>query len=168
MGVIEHLTPSLPEEEPEEPLRPGPLWRHTLWVVGITAGGVALGWTTGLFPIGLDPYGLPSTAPGSPWPYLLFWTAVGLALAAVLRATAARVPLYAPGRIAGVLTLLGTRLSLGWRPETPVLIGMAAAALATVAVWCVFALRSTAVHRRRVTSRTATGPADGTASPDAT
>ncbi|MGW0366110.1 hypothetical protein [Streptomyces sp. NPDC002990] len=125
----------------EETVRPGPLWRHALWVAGVTALGVGLGWASALFRIGPEEYGLPSAAPGALWPYLLTWTATGLAAAAALRATAARVPVYAVGRIAALLTALGTRLSLGWRPEAPVAGAMAAAALTAAAVWCAVALR---------------------------
>ncbi|WP_167368061.1 hypothetical protein [Streptomyces agglomeratus] len=140
-------------DDGEETVRPGPWWRHALWVVGITALGVGLGWAVALFRIGPDTYGLPSAATGAAWPYLTAWAATGLAAAAALRAAAARVPVYAAGRIAGGLTLLGTRLSLGWRPEAPVLAAMAAAALTATAVWCALALRSR--HRAdagRVTS----------------
>lgn len=140
-GMIELLDPSTPDDY-QEPVRTGPLWRHALWVAGITVLGVGLGWATALIRIGPEEYGLPSAASGAVWPYLVAWTATGLAAAAALRAAAARVPVYAPGRIAAVLTLLGTRLSLGWRPEAPVLGAMAAAALTATAIWCALALRS--------------------------
>ncbi|MEV8309978.1 hypothetical protein AB0P36_22155 [Streptomyces flavidovirens] len=126
----------------EETVRPGPLWRHAAWVAGITVCAVGVGWASALFRIGPAEYGLPSAAPGAAWPYLVAWTATGLAAAATLRAVAARVPLYAPGRTAALLTALGTRLSLGWRPEAPVLGAMAAAALTVAALWCALALRS--------------------------
>lgn len=132
----------------EEAPAPGPLWRHALWVVGITALGVGLGWATASFRIGPEEYGLPPVAPGAVWPYMCVWTATGLTAAAALRAVASRVPVYAPGRIATVLTLLGVRLSLGWRPEAPVLGAMATAALAAAAVWCVLALRTGSSGRR--------------------
>ncbi|WP_274564757.1 hypothetical protein [Streptomyces spiramyceticus] len=148
--MIELFDPSSPDEidpsdpdEHEEAVRPGPLWRHALWVAGITVLGVGLGWATALFRIGPEEYGLPSAALGAVWPYLVAWTATGLAVAAALRAAAARVPVYAAGRIAVVLTALGTRLSLGWRPEAPVLGAMAAAALTAAAIWCALALRTT-------------------------
>ncbi|WP_432752240.1 hypothetical protein ACE1OA_03455 [Streptomyces sp. JL2001] len=128
-------------DEDEETVRPGPLWRHALWAAGIAVLGVGLGRVTGLFRIGPEDYGLPSAAPGPLWPYLAAWTVIGFLTAAVLRATAARVPVYAPGRIGCFLTLLGTRLSLGWRPEAPVLAALGAAALAAAAVWCALALR---------------------------
>ncbi|MCX4984821.1 hypothetical protein [Streptomyces sp. NBC_00572] len=132
-------------ESDEEALRPGPLWRHALWVVGIAAGAVAVGWATALFRIGPEEYGLPPAAPGALWPYLATWAAIGIAVAAVLRAAAARILVYAPGRIAAALTYAGTRLSLGWRPEAPLVVAMAAAALIAATVWCALALRS---HRR--------------------
>ncbi|MCX4821336.1 hypothetical protein OG883_15755 [Streptomyces sp. NBC_01142] len=135
-----HDLPS-PDDD-EETVLPGPLWRHALWVAGITILGVGLGWASALFRIGPEEYGLPSAAPGAVWPYLVAWTAIGLAVAAALRAAAARVPVYAPGQIAVVLTALGTRLSLGWRPEAPVLGALAAAALTAAAIWCALALRS--------------------------
>ncbi|MFF4229572.1 hypothetical protein [Streptomyces sp. NPDC001820] len=138
---MELLDPSSPDDY-EETVLPGPLWRHALWVAGITVLGVGLGWAGALFRIGPEEYGLPSAAPGAVWPYLLAWTAAGLAAAAALRAAAARVPVYAPGRIAAVLTLLGTRLSLAWRPEAPVLGAMASVALTAAAIWCALALRS--------------------------
>ncbi|MCB8901995.1 MULTISPECIES: hypothetical protein [unclassified Streptomyces] len=125
----------------EETVRPGPFWRHALWVVGVSAAAVAAGWLTSLFRIGPEEYGLPPAAPGALWPYLVAWAAIGLAVAAVLRATAAKVPVYAPGRIAAGLTYLGTRISLGWRPEAPPAGAMAAAALIVAAVWCAIALR---------------------------
>ncbi|WP_051819752.1 hypothetical protein [Streptomyces flavochromogenes] len=125
----------------EATVRPGPFWRHALWVVGVSAAAVAAGWVTSLFRIGSEKYGLPPAASGALWPYLIAWTVVGLAVAAVLRATAAKVLVYAPGRIAAALTYLGTRLSLGWRPEAPLVGAMAAAALIAAAVWCALALR---------------------------
>ncbi|MFI1398630.1 hypothetical protein [Streptomyces sp. NPDC020681] len=140
---MELLDPSSPDdyEEHEETVLPGPLWRHALWVAGITVLGVGLGWAGALFRIGPEEYGLPPAATGAVWPYLVTWTATGLAAAAALRAAAARVPVYAPGQIAVVLTLLGTRLSLGWRPEAPVLGAMAVSALTAAAIWCALALR---------------------------
>ncbi|MEU9861218.1 hypothetical protein AB0D99_10095 [Streptomyces sp. NPDC047971] len=126
----------------EGDVRPGPLWRHALWVAGIAAAAVAVGWATSLFRIGPERYGLPPAAPGALWPYLVAWAVIGVLIAAVLRTAAAKVPVYAPGRIAAVLTYGGTRLSLGWRPEAPVLCGMAAAALIAASVWCAIALRS--------------------------
>ncbi|MFJ2932216.1 hypothetical protein ACIO8G_05575 [Streptomyces sp. NPDC087219] len=124
-----------------ETVRPGPFWRHALWVAGVSAAASAAGWFTSLFRIGFEEYGLPPAAPGALWPYLAAWAAIGLTVAAVLRATAAKVPVYAPGRIAFGLTYLGTRLSLGWRPEAPLVGAMAAAALMAAAVWCAIALR---------------------------
>lgn len=137
--MIEFLDPSIADDD--EAVRPGPLWRHTVWVLGITALGVGLGWATALFRFGPAEYGLPSAAPGPVWPCLAAWTDTGLAMATVLRATAARVPVYAPGRIAAVLTLLGTRFSLGWQPEPLVLGAMAMAALTAATMWSLFALR---------------------------
>ncbi|MFD9031327.1 hypothetical protein ACFVZW_09270 [Streptomyces sp. NPDC059567] len=125
----------------EETVRPGPFWRHALWVLGITAVAVAAGWATSLFRIGPERYGLPPAAPGALWPYLAAWAAIGLVVAAVLRTAAAKVPVYAPGRIAAGLIYGGTRLSLGWRPEAPLLGGMAAVALIAAAVWCAIAFR---------------------------
>ncbi|MEU6982228.1 hypothetical protein ABZ946_02205 [Streptomyces sp. NPDC046324] len=126
----------------EETVRPGPFWRHALWVAGITAAALALGWATSSFRIGPERYGLPAAAPGELTPYLTAWAATGLATATVLRAAAAKVPVYAPGRVAAALTYLGTRLSLGWRPEAPLLVGMAAVALIAAAAWSAFALRA--------------------------
>ncbi len=139
--MTELIDSSGPDDR-EENVRPGPLWRHALWVVGITVLGVGLGWASALFRIGPEEYGLPSVAPGAVWPYLVAWTATGLAAAAALRAAAARAPVYAAGRIAAVLTALGTRLSLGWRPEALALGAMVAAVLTTAILWCVLALRS--------------------------
>ncbi|MEW2085148.1 hypothetical protein [Streptomyces sp. NPDC005283] len=140
LGVIELLDPSSSDDY-EETVLPGPLWRHALWVAGITVLGVGLGWAGAFFRIGPEEYGLPSAAPGAVWPYLVAWTATGLGAAAALRAAATSVPVYAPGQIAVVLTLLGTRLSLGWRPDAPVLGAMAAAELTAAAIWCALALR---------------------------
>jgi hypothetical protein len=131
-----------PGSDDEEAVARGPLWRHALWAVGITAVGVGLGWGTSSFRIGPEEYGLPSAAPGVVWPYLCVWIATGLAVTTALRAAASRVPVYAPGRIAVFLTLLGTRLSLGWRPEALALGASVAAAIMAAAVWCVLALRS--------------------------
>ncbi|MEE1751564.1 hypothetical protein [Streptomyces sp. SP18CS02] len=128
-------------DDGEGTVRPGPLWRHAVWVAGMTVLAVGLGWAGALFRIGPEEYGLPPAAPGPVWPYLLAWGGIGLATTAVLRTTAARVPVYAPGRIAGILVFLGTRLSLGWRPEAPALAAMAAAVLVAAAAWCAIALR---------------------------
>ncbi|MET7755744.1 hypothetical protein ABZT27_13660 [Streptomyces sp. NPDC005389] len=139
------FAPDSPSEadhfDDEETVRPGPFWRHALWVVGVIAAAVGAGWVTSLFRIGFEEYGLPPAAPGALWPYLAAWAAIGLAVAAVLRVTAAKVPVYAPGRIAAGLTYLGTRLSLGWRPDPPLVGAMAATALIAAAVWCAIALR---------------------------
>ncbi|MFG3489622.1 hypothetical protein ACIQ9R_15370 [Streptomyces sp. NPDC094447] len=137
---------SEPFDDDEESVRPGPFRRHALWAAGVAAAGVAVGWVTSLFRIGPEEYGLPPAAPGALWPYLTAWALIGLVVAGLLRATAARVPVYAPGRTAVALTYLGTRLSLGWRPEAPVVGAMAAAALIAAAVWCAVALRQ---RRRR-------------------
>ncbi|MEU2156388.1 hypothetical protein ABZ532_15440 [Streptomyces sp. NPDC019396] len=127
-------------EETEE-IRPGPLWRHALWVVAVAALGVGFGWASGQFRLGPDEYGLPSTAPGPLLPYLTFWAVIGLLSGAALRAAAARVPVYAPEGVTICTILVGTRLSLGWRPEAPAVALMAAVALASAAVWCLIALR---------------------------
>ncbi|WP_406265536.1 hypothetical protein OHT93_07645 [Streptomyces sp. NBC_00191] len=138
--MSELLIPSSPDDDAEAVLR-GPLWRHAVWVASLAVLGVGLGWAGALFRIGPEEYGLPPAAPGPVWPYLVAWTVTGLAAAAVLRAAAARVPVYAPGGIAVVLILLGTRISLGWRPEAPALCAMAGAALTAAAIWCALALR---------------------------
>ncbi|WP_063886623.1 hypothetical protein [Streptomyces aureus] len=148
-----------PFDDDEATVRPGPFWRHALWVVGVGAAAVAAGWVTSLFRIGSEKYGLPPAAPGALWPYLTAWAVTGLAVAAALRATAAKVPVYAPGRIAAGLTYLGTRLSLGWRPEAPLVGAMAAAALIAAAVWCAIALRP---HPARTETGAGTPPAPAT------
>ncbi|MFD5976945.1 hypothetical protein [Streptomyces bacillaris] len=126
----------------EENVRPGPWWRHALWVVGVTALGVGLGWAGSLFRLGPDDYGLLGAAPGSPWTYLATWAVTGLATTAMLRATAAKVPIPSPGTIAVILLLVGTRLSLGWRPEALELTAMAAGALVLAGIWSAIALRT--------------------------
>ncbi|MFD7233244.1 hypothetical protein [Streptomyces sp. NPDC059881] len=128
-------------DESEGEVLTGPLWRHALWVVGVTALGVGFGWFSALSRIGPDEYGLPVIAPGPLLPYLAAWTVVGLLAATALRAAAARVPVYAPGAVAFGLTCLGTRVSLGWRPEAPLLGTLAAVALTAAGVWCLIALR---------------------------
>ncbi|MFC8272747.1 hypothetical protein ACFUJR_09430 [Streptomyces sp. NPDC057271] len=138
--MIDLHDPGTHPDDEEDAVRPGPFWRHALWVVGITVAALALGWVTSLFRLGLMEYGLPAAASGDLTAYLVAWGAVGLAVATILRAVAARVPVYAPGRIAAGLTYLGTRLTLGWRPEAPLLVGMAAIALAAAAAWSAFAL----------------------------
>lgn len=142
--VMDFLDPSGTgfTDDDEATPRPGPWWRHTLWVVAVTALGVGLGWAGSLFRLGPDDYGLLGAAPGSPWAYLAVWAVTGLAAAGVLRATAARVPIPAPGTIAVILLLAGTRLSLGWRPEAPQLAAMAAGALVLAGIWSAVALRA--------------------------
>nr|WP_093466725.1 hypothetical protein [Streptomyces melanosporofaciens] len=125
----------------EESLRPGPLWRHALWAASVTILGVGLGWADASFRLGSDEYGMPLAAPGQVRPYLVAWTATGLTAAAALRAVAARVPLHGPDVLAVILTFMGTRLSLGFRPEPPVLGASAAAALTAAFIWCALALR---------------------------
>ncbi|MER5929850.1 hypothetical protein [Streptomyces sp. NPDC002054] len=122
------------EEEGE--LRPGPLWRHALWVLGITACALCFAWVASLWRLGPEDYGIPSAAPGPLWPLLAVCGATGLAATALLRATAARIPLYAPSRVGFVLVMTGTRLALGFRPEPPVLAAGAAAVVLAAAVWC--------------------------------
>lgn len=109
--------PDDPVDSEDAEVRPGPLWRHALWVLAVTAAGVALGWVGALFRIGPEEFGLPPAAPGALWPYLLGWTAIGLVLSAVLRFVAAKVPVYQPEEAVIGVVLIGTRLSLGWRPE---------------------------------------------------
>ncbi|MCT2593518.1 hypothetical protein LHJ74_27055 [Streptomyces sp. N2-109] len=123
----------------EESLRPGPLWRHALWVAAVTVLGVGLAWVNASFRLGHDEYGMPLAASGHVRPYLMAWTATGLAAAAALRVVAARAPLYCPEVPVVVLTFMGTRLSLGFRPEPPVLGAMTAAALTAVVIWCALA-----------------------------
>ncbi|MEU0160604.1 hypothetical protein ABZ154_17660 [Streptomyces sp. NPDC006261] len=141
---MDFLDPSDPGDpaDDEATVRPGPLWRHALWAVGVAALGVGMGWAGSLFRLGPDDYGLLAAAPGSPWTYVGTWAVTGLATAAVLRAAAARVPVPSPGTIVVLLLVIGTRLSLGWRPETPELAAMAAAALALAGIWAATALRN--------------------------
>ncbi|MER5889038.1 hypothetical protein ABT160_34880 [Streptomyces sp. NPDC001941] len=132
----------------DERVRSGPLWRHALWAVLVTVTGVALGWLGALFRIGPEEYGLPPAAPGALWPYLLAWAGIGLVLSAVLRFVATRVPVYSPSEVLIGTVMIGTRLSLGWRPEPLEVTGLAAAALLLVTIWCAVALRGAAVVRR--------------------
>ncbi len=136
------------DDDDDESVRPGPFRRHALWVAAVTAAGVALGWVGALFRIGPEEFGLPPAAPGALWPYLLAWTVIGLTLAAVLRFVAARVPVYEPETAVIGVVMIGTRLSLGWRPEPVEVAGLAAAGLLLVALWCAVALRGAAVVRR--------------------
>ncbi|MFF2720304.1 hypothetical protein [Streptomyces sp. NPDC058011] len=132
----------------EVTVRPGPWWRHALWVAGVAALGVGMGWAGSLFRLGPDDYGLLAAAPGSPWAYLAVWAATALAVTTVLRVAAAKVPVPSPGTIAVILLLIGTRLSLGRRPETPELAAMAAAALVLAGAWAGIALRAAGVARK--------------------
>ncbi|MFZ4282133.1 hypothetical protein [Streptomyces rhizosphaericola] len=129
-------------DDDEVTVRPGPWWRHLLWVVAVTAFGVGMGWAGSLFRLGPDDYGLLAAASGSPWAYLAVWAVTGLAVAGVLRATAARVPIPSPGTISVILLVIGTRLSLGWRPEALEVTAMAAGALVLAGIWAAIALRS--------------------------
>ncbi|MET8055736.1 hypothetical protein [Streptomyces microflavus] len=147
MDFLDPSDSGAPDDD-EVTVRPGPLWRHALWVVGVTALGVGLGWAGSLFRLGPDDYGLLAAAPGSPWTYLGTWAVTGLAATAVLRAAAAKVPVPSPGTIAVILLLIGTRLSLGWRPETPELAAMVAGALVLAGIWAAIALRVDAVARK--------------------
>ncbi|MET8341893.1 hypothetical protein [Streptomyces microflavus] len=147
MDFLDPSDSGAPDDD-EVTVRPGPLWRHALWVVGVTALGVGLGWAGSLFRLGPDDYGLLAAAPGSPWTYLGAWAVTGLAATAVLRAAAAKVPVPSPGTIAVILILIGTRLSLGWRPETPELAAMVAGALVLAGIWAAIALRADAVARK--------------------
>ncbi|MFF7251778.1 hypothetical protein [Streptomyces microflavus] len=147
MDFLDPSDSGAPDDD-EVTVRPGPLWRHALWVVGVTALGVGLGWAGSLFRLGPDDYGLLAAAPGSPWTYLGAWAVTGLAATAVLRAAAAKVPVPSPGSIAVILLLIGTRLSLGWRPETPELAAMVAGALVLAGIWAAIALRADAVARK--------------------
>ncbi|MET9051583.1 hypothetical protein ACFU67_14475 [Streptomyces rhizosphaericola] len=131
-------------DDDEVTVRPGPWWRHLLWVVAVTALGVGMGWAGSLFRLGPDDYGLLAAASGSPWAYLAVWAVTGLAVAGVLRATAARVPIPSPGTISVILLVIGTRLSLGWRPEALEVTAMAAGALVLAGIWAAIALRSDA------------------------
>ncbi|WP_250294111.1 hypothetical protein [Streptomyces atroolivaceus] len=128
----------------DESLRPGPLWRHALWVVGVTIPGVGMGWFGASFRFGPDEFGIPLAVPGQVWPYVAAWAVTGLTAAAALRAVAARVPLHGLEALVILFTFVGTRLSLGHRPEPPVLGAMTAVVLTAAALWCGLAL-----HRAR-------------------
>ncbi|MEU6877480.1 hypothetical protein [Streptomyces sp. NPDC046712] len=128
----------LPEHEEGE-LRPGPLWRHALWTVGVTLCGLGLGWAASTFRLGPPEFGIPSAAPGSPWPLLAVCGVAGLAAAALLRVTAARIPVYGPGRVCLALVFFGTRLALAYRPEPAILGSGAAAVLLAAGAWCGYA-----------------------------
>ncbi|MEV4995939.1 hypothetical protein [Streptomyces niveus] len=139
--------------EDNNDVRPGPWWRHTLWTVGVTAFGVGLGWAGASSSIGESEFGLPAVAPGPFGEYLVAWAVIGLLTAGVLRATAARVLVHIPGQLAAVLLLVGTRLSLGWRPEAPMLAAMGAACVAVAAIWSAFALRGAVKAARQRAER---------------
>lgn len=119
--------------------RPGPWWRHVLFALGVTACGIALGWAASAFRLGPAEYGIPEAAPGSPWALLAVCGTAGLVVAGLLRGTAARIPVYAPGRVAFVLVFMGTRLALGFRPEPGPLAAGAAAAVLAAAAWAGYA-----------------------------
>ncbi|MGP3938409.1 hypothetical protein [Streptomyces sp. 6N106] len=110
-------------------------------MAGVTILGVGLGWASASFRSGPDEFGMPLAAPGQVRPYLLAWTATGLTAAAALRAVTARVPLHGPDVLVVILIFMGTRLSLGFRPEPPALAASATAALTAVFIWCALALR---------------------------
>lgn len=149
MDLPETMNPvDTQEEHEDERVRSGPLWRHALWAALVTAAGVTLGWLGALFRIGPEEYGLPPAAPGALWPYLLAWAVIGLVLGAILRFVAAKVPVHSPSEVLLGTVMIGTRLSLGWRPEPLEVAGLAAAALLLVAIWCAVALRGAAVVRR--------------------
>ncbi|MGW4363559.1 hypothetical protein ACWEKU_32910 [Streptomyces californicus] len=135
-------------DDEDAQVRPGPFRRHALWVVAVTAAGVTLGWVGALFRIGPEEFGLPPAAPGALWPYLLAWTVIGVASAALLRCVAARVPVYEPESAVIGVVMIGTRLSLGWQPEPLEVAGLAGAGLLLVAVWCAVAWRGASVVRR--------------------
>ncbi|MCX4692294.1 hypothetical protein [Streptomyces sp. NBC_01408] len=126
------------DEQTETP-RQGPLWRHALWSVAVTACGLGLGWAASVFRLGPPEYGIPSAAPGFPWALLAACGAAGLVAAALLRGTAARIPVYAPTRVGFVLVFLGTRLALGFRPEPAPLAAAAGAAVLASAAYCGYA-----------------------------
>lgn len=141
-GVTESPGRSSPDDDPSpdhghNALRPGPLWRHALWVVGVTALGVGFAWLHGAsYDYPGDAWDVPPPVPGQVWPYLMAWTAIGLAAATVLRAGVARAPLYCPEVLVVAVTFVGTRFSLGFRPEPPVLAATAAAVLTAAVTWC--------------------------------
>ncbi|MER7051731.1 MULTISPECIES: hypothetical protein [unclassified Streptomyces] len=110
--------------------------------MGVTVLGLGMAWFSGSYRVGPDEYGVPLAVAGQTWPYVWVWAAIGLTAAAMLRTVAARVPLAGPEVIAIAPTFTGARLSLGWRPEPPMLGAMAAAALAVAVIWCALALRS--------------------------
>lgn len=122
--------------EQEETRRRGPLWRHALWVVAVSVCAVGAGWAASAFRLGPAEYGIPRGDGGSPWALLAVCAAVGLVAAGLLRAAAARIPVYAPGRVCAALVFLGTRLALGFRPQPPALAAGAAAVLAAALTWC--------------------------------
>ncbi|MFG2329962.1 hypothetical protein ACGFMM_10080 [Streptomyces sp. NPDC048604] len=141
-GLPDHDRDSAPLD-PTEPmgddLRSGPLWRHAVAAVAATLLGLAAGWVASNFRIGPPEFGIPSAAPGSPWPLLAVCGVAGLAAAALLRGVSARIPVYGPGRVGFFLVVFGTRLALAFRPEAPVLAAGCAAMLLAALAWCAFA-----------------------------
>ncbi|MFG2293340.1 hypothetical protein [Streptomyces sp. NPDC048603] len=142
----------IPDGEEEGEVRPGPWWRHTLWVLGVTAGAIAFAWVASSFRLGPEEYGIPRAAPGSLWPMLGVCAAVGLVAVAALRATAARIPVYGPGRVGFVLVSFGARLAVGFDPGPGVVAAGAAAVVLAAAIWCAYA-----AWTHRGTLSTATG-----------
>ncbi|MER7761664.1 hypothetical protein [Streptomyces sp. NPDC097619] len=125
----------LPDADDEGELRPGPLWRHAAWVLGVTAAALLVGWFLSEFRLGAPDFGIPAAAPGSPWPLLAVGGVTGLAALGLLRATAARVLVYGPGRVGFVLLVIGIRLALAYRPGAPILAAGAAAVVLCAAAW---------------------------------
>ncbi|MFS8197193.1 hypothetical protein ACLVWQ_00760 [Streptomyces sp. CWNU-52B] len=134
----------------EESVRPGPLWRHALWVVGVTVVGVGWAWAAASYRVGPDEYGLPLATAGDVQRYLVVWTLTGLVVAGALRAVAARVPVIGLDVVVLLLTFMGTRQALGWRPEALAQGAMVAAALTAAVVWGGIALRRGSRGHREV------------------
>ncbi|WP_406862103.1 hypothetical protein ABZO31_17150 [Streptomyces sp. HUAS MG47] len=144
------------EGHPTSDLRDGPFRRHAVAAVTATVLGLALGWVASNFRLGSPEFGIPSAAPGSPWPLLAVCGAAGLAGAVLLRLVSARIPVYGPGRVAVFLVFVGTRLALAFRPEAPALAAGCAAGLLAAASWCGIAWWT----QRRAAGRRAAEAAD--------
>ncbi|MGG8410272.1 hypothetical protein ACM614_28820, partial [Streptomyces sp. 12297] len=78
--------------------------------------------------------------------------ATGLAALGLLRATAARTPVYAPARVGFVLVVAGVRLALAFRPQPPALAAGAATVVLCAAVWSAYALWTHKRHGRPATT----------------
>lgn len=117
----------------------GPWYRHVLWTVKVTAGGMGFGLWAAVASGSRSYADWLSTGLAESVPYLLTWAMTGLVVAGVVRAVDSEVRLLQPSAFVVVLVLTGSGFSLQLRPGAPTVCVFVAAVLLFTVIWCAVA-----------------------------